>query len=138
MTLIHLSTLVVIIYFLITTYDAAMIWSVDLFENTRPEWAFPANHVNNAYQGGVVFDEVHEKSDIIMLHELAGKLMEVIQEAKRDELKDSSVRHAKTRYDTTTSKDEAKRVLLVQKVEQDNTGKAWRRDEDSDRDIILL
>jgi hypothetical protein len=67
-------------------------WSIDIAQCMRPKYMFifPAN---NPPQSAVfeaasyIQEAVSEKSNILMLHELAGKLMEVIQEAKRDRVR---------------------------------------------------
>ncbi|KAG1853566.1 hypothetical protein C8R48DRAFT_777081 [Suillus tomentosus] len=88
--LVHLSALAVIVSFLITSYsDTVVTWSIDITQRMRPMhmFIFPASNPPQS----AVFEEapyiqeaVHDKSDILILHELAEKLMEVIREAKRD------------------------------------------------------
>ncbi|KAG1818607.1 uncharacterized protein BJ212DRAFT_1298678 [Suillus subaureus] len=112
--LVHLSALVVTISFLIKNYfDTMVTWSIDLAEQMRPAHVFTFL-ANNLHQSVKVFQEVpdiqeecmHKKSDILMLHELAGKLMEVIQEVKRDV--DMNLHYA-TEHDNIAA--EAKRVF---------------------------
>ncbi|KAG2339635.1 hypothetical protein BDR05DRAFT_950975 [Suillus weaverae] len=89
--LVHLSALAVIMCFLITNYfDTVATWSVDLAQQMKSMHVFTF-WADNLHRSAKVFkevpdiqEEVHEKNNILMLHELAGKLMEAIWEAKRD------------------------------------------------------
>ncbi|KAG1721364.1 uncharacterized protein EDB91DRAFT_1256544 [Suillus paluster] len=83
--LVHFGALVVIICFLITNYfDAVATWSGDLAQRMGMTRVLDFSD-NNFHQSAKVFNEVpeahqevDEQSNILMLHELAGKLIEVI------------------------------------------------------------
>lgn len=94
---------------------------------------------NNLHQSAQVFEkvpdiqeEVRGKSDILMLHELAGKLMEAIREVKRDV--DLDLHHA-TEQDAEQDDiaTEARRAFFraVQ-------GVARREHDDSGKQVLLV
>src|SRR6267154_401028 len=74
----------------IPSQDMAVVWSEDLAQRMMTTQVFAFSD-NNLRQSAKVFNEapeahqeVSEQSNILLLHELAGKLIEVIREAKRD------------------------------------------------------
>ncbi|KAG1901560.1 WD40-repeat-containing domain protein [Suillus fuscotomentosus] len=137
--LVHLSALALIVSFLITSYsDTVVTWSIDIAQCMRPMhmFIFPASNPPQS----AVFEEapyiqeaVREKSDILILHELAEKLMEVIREAKRDVGEDL---HHVIKHDITA---EVERVFhqAVQARKDDIRG--TRRGQDgSGKEVILV
>ncbi|KAG1890842.1 hypothetical protein F4604DRAFT_1913656 [Suillus subluteus] len=88
-TLIHISALLVTLCFLISNYNT-MTLSADLTQHMRPIRALFANNLHQSVHEAVfdtalhAHEEVHEKSNILILRELAEMLMEVIREAEGD------------------------------------------------------
>jgi hypothetical protein len=82
-----------------------------------------------AYQG------VGEHDNILMLHELAGKLIDVIREAKKDEDMGEDIHD--TRHNEITAG--AERVFFeAVKAGEDDIRRARRRHDDSGKEVLFL
>ncbi|KAG1860978.1 hypothetical protein C8R48DRAFT_673560 [Suillus tomentosus] len=88
--LVHFGALVVIICFLMTNYfDTVATWSGDLAQHMTTTRVF--TFLDKNFHSAEVFNkvpeahqEVVEQNNMLMLHELAGKLIQVVQEAMKD------------------------------------------------------
>jgi hypothetical protein len=81
------------------------------------------------------YQEVGKHDNILMLHELAGKLIDVIREAKKDEDMGEDI-HV-TRHNEMTA--EAERVFFeAVKAGEDDIRRARRQHDDSGKEVLLL
>jgi len=109
--------------------------SADLAQRMRHTWAFFINDLQKSVHKAV-FDkvlhaqeEVHEKSDILVLHELAERLMDVVQEVQGDVGEDESAI-----YEKDDIAAEAERVFYeTLRIRQLDT----RGDDSGGKDVIL-
>ena len=159
----------------IPSQDAAAAWSGDLAQRIIATRVFDfldhslcqnAKVFNKAPQ---VYQEVseHDNNDnILMLHELAGKLIDVIREAKKDgdmgedihvtrhnkitaeaervffeavKAGEDNIRRARGRHNDSGKDEEAEMVFVeAVKAGEDNTRRARRRHDDSGKEVLFL
>ncbi|KAG1848866.1 hypothetical protein F4604DRAFT_1687573 [Suillus subluteus] len=138
--LVHFGALAVIICFLITNYfDTVVTWSGGLAQHMTTMRVFTFSDKN--FRGPKVLNEVPEahqqvvkQSSILTLHELAGKLIEVIREANKD-LDVGEDIHDMVRHEEISA--EAKRVFFDAVKEKPVSG-AWMRHDDLGKEVLYL
>ncbi|KAG2746666.1 hypothetical protein P692DRAFT_20875744 [Suillus brevipes Sb2] len=138
--LIHASALMVTLYFLINymNYDT-MALSADLTQCMRHTRAFFADNLAASVHEPVLNkvlhaqEKAHEKNDILMLRELAERLMEVVRDAEGDLNEDVHERSAMGEEDNIAA--EAKRVFFeVQGVRRADV----KEENPGGKDVILI
>jgi hypothetical protein len=125
----------------IPSQDAAAAWSGDLAQRMIATRVFDFSD-HNLRQNAKVFSnapqayqEVGERDNILMLHELAGKLIDVIREAKKDEDMGEDI-HV-TRHNEMAA--EAEKVFFeAVKAGEDDIRRARRRHDDSGKDDVEM